>query len=372
MKFRGQTKSGYEPSAGDIVLADGRVIGPFESEHSKQLFDIYFAGRHGRLRSVREVFEGTVTGDDYELVSDDEFALETHPFGTVYDIWTKADNGSAVFETANGFSVVDPDRLVFVSNPEPGPSVRRLCSPRPAPAVFDVDPGDAALLVVPSAHHGEIAVFRHEVGEFVVAWRRDGRQTRELRGLSLHDHLATAAKRAGFLAAEFAPTERKRKNRARDTQRESLYNWEHSFKRDRRGFEGIEEAQALADAICADLGCPSVTVSFGRSDLDGYSYHSGLKGIVLSRSMLDNHTVVHEVAHHIHKRMRGLPKEPAHGPQFAGVFLALLEHYMGASTEDALLRAVDHGVVVDIDIMSKVSSRIVSLREASGSRRPTP
>ncbi|MNL73990.1 hypothetical protein D3C87_1995350 [compost metagenome] len=62
-----------------------------------------------------------------------------------------------------------------------------------------------------------------------------------------------------------------------------------------------------------------------------------------------------------------LPKEPAHGPIFAGTLLALMKEYMGADVDDALEKARERGIVVNLDILDRVSGRLSERRS-----RPTP
>lgn len=364
MRLLGRLDRGYTPAATDLALADGRVVGPFESEYFGRLFERYFGKATSRLFTAREIFEGSVVGEDYRIVIDDEFALETHPLREVFDIWIEPDNGKVVFDTETGFSVVAADSLVLVDSPERRPRSRQLGPVAKVPPVFDLGGDTEVVSTVKSAHRGEIVVAKTP-DAYIVGWRSDGRRTVAIHGLSLHGHFATAKREAAAQTREFVPTAQQRKNRAPDAQRESLYRWEHSFGHDSRPLADIVEARQVADTICGDLGIPAVAVSFGRADLVNHSYYSGLKGVVLARDMLNLHTVVHEVAHHVTGNMR-LPRQVAHGPRFAGVLLSLLERYAGASTEEALVTAVEYGVEVDTDIMARISERI-AIRSVSGS-----
>lgn len=366
MLVLGHTNRGQRPGENDYVLGDGRIVGPFESARARDLFDRWFAGKAHRLFSAGEVYEGSVVGDDYSLVRTDEMSLETHPYSAIYDIWLQGDNGSVVFEMPRGFSVVDPRRLVMVNCPEACNPERKLAATVSAPTYFDVERHDQPEYSEKSRHHGEIVVFRDQSGcRYVVGWRRDGRQMKDIVGISLHDHRETAMKAAGQRTCDFEPSQVRRKNRPRDDQREALYMWEHSFAADFAWFNDISEAQELAFRICDDLGIQQARVTLGRSTLISRSYYKTGE-VVMSQGMLNNHTLVHEIAHHLSSRMR-LPKEPAHGPIFAGALLALMKEYMGADVDDALEKARERGIVVNLDILDRVSARLSERRS-----RPTP
>lgn len=365
MLVLGHIEKGYRPETTDIVLDDGKVVGPFESVRARTLFAKWFGSKADRLFTARELYEETVGGDEYRIVNADEWSLETHPFGEVYDVWLEGDNGKVVLDRPRGFQVVDPRRLVMVDSPYPCERTRTLPAPVDAPEWIDLERHETPAYVVKSKHHGEITVYKDHCKSglrFTVGWRRDGRQLKDVVGLSLHSHLETAVKAADQRAVDFVPAGRKRVNRPRDRQREALYMWEHSFAADFVRFDDISEAADLAHRICADLGVPQVTVFLGRANLITKSYYKGGE-VVLNRDMVDNHTVVHEVAHHLARYLR-LPKEPSHGPNFAGALLALMKEYMGADIDEALEKARDREIVVNLDVFDKVSEVIARRKPA--------
>jgi hypothetical protein len=359
MLVLGHIDKGYRPETTDFVFDDGRVAGPFESQRALSLFAKWFGSKADRLFTARELFEGTVGGDEYRIVMADEWSLETHPFSEVYDVWFKSDNGKVVLEKPIGFQVVDPRRLIMIDGPYPSEKRCTLEAPIDTPETFDVERHEIAEYVVKSRHHGEIAVHKNYGKHgltFTVGWRRDGRQLKEIVGLSLHRHLETAVKAADARSEDFSPAWRKRTNRPRDGQREALYLWEHSFGSDYVEFDDLSEAAELAHRICADLGIPQVTVSLGRATLISKSYYKAGE-VVLNRDMVNNHTLVHEVAHHLVRFLK-LPKEASHGPVFAGALLALMKEYMGIDIEEALEKARDRDIVVNLDVCHQVCEAI--------------
>lgn len=364
MFLLGKVTGGYAPSEQDHVLPDGRVIGPFESAHARSMFSRWFDPCSHRLFAAKDLFEGAVGGDEYQLVKGSEIALEMHPFAEVIDVWQKDDNGRVVFEFENGFSAVDHRRLVLVDCPSTYERKATLSLPLLVPSTFDLKPEDCVEQILPARQDGEVIVVdtgQHTGADVYVGWRIDGRVRRDIVGLSRHSHLATAIKEARKLAADFLPPYGPKKNRPRDEQRERLYLWEHSFPSKYYEFEHVLEAQELASEICSDLRIKDVTVKLGRKNLTDHSYYKGGE-VVLAADMLDNHTVVHEVAHHVVSRIKG-PREPSHGPRFVGVFVALLVNYMDVSETEALEKATERGIVVDLDLMRVITARLQSKPE---------
>lgn len=357
MNLLGYSTKGYIASEHDHVLPDGRVVGPFESEHAKALFARWFDKAGSRIAQARDLFEGTITGDEYRVILTDEVSLEMHPFVEITDVWLRDDNGKVVFDTGSGFASVDPRRLVLVDCPEAQEKTKTLSEPLRSPVVFDLTENDRIEHVIAAKQDGQIVVIdtnQHTGADYLVAWRIDGRVRKELVGLSRHSHEQLALNEAKVFARDFMPPYKPNKNRPRDEQRERLYLWEHSFGSKFEEFEDLLQAQELADEICADLRIKAVPVKLGRKDLSASRYKGG--EIILSHDMLDNHTVVHEVAHHAVAQMKGV-KEPAHGPKFAGVFLALLVRYMGVNENEALQNAAERGIVVDRDALKLINAR---------------
>lgn len=365
MLVLGHIDKGYHPEAMDYVLDDGKVVGPFETDRARTLFAKWFGFKADRLFTARELYEETVGGDECRIVNADEWSLETHPFGEVYDVWLEGDNGKVVLDRPRGFQVVDPRRLVIVDSPYPCKRTRTLAAPVDAPEWIDLERHEQPAYVVKSKHHGEIAVYRDQGKSglgYTVGWRRDGRQLKDVVGLSLHSHLETAVKAADERSVDFLPTWRKRVNRPRDSQREALYMWEHSFSANFVHFDDISEAADLAHRICADLGVPQVTVSLGRANLITMSYYKGGE-VVLNRDMVNNQTLVHEVAHHLVRHLR-LAREASHGPSFAGALLALMKEYMGADLDEALEKAREREIVVDLDVFGKIVDALARRKAA--------
>jgi hypothetical protein len=257
---------------------------------------------------------------------------------------------------------VDPRQLVFVDAPERQTPARKLAARNEPAALVDLGPLAKAAMVFRSEFHGEIAVIEGYYGkQHLVCWRHDGRRTRCVTGISLHSHLRLAERAARQRAFDFKPRFERTRNRDRDSQREKLYLWEHSFKVSHRPFATIGEAAELADLITVELGLPRVTVTPGRANLTTKSYYRAAE-VVLSREMMDNHTLVHEVAHHVVRNMRSI-KETPHGPTFAGALLALMAEYMDADVDGAVENARERGIVVNLDIMRALRQRIENRRQ---------
>lgn len=369
MHVRGRIEEGYRPTEAECVLSDGRVLGGFENPTAAAMFLRYYSGVSHRLRTARDIFEGAVVGDAYHLVASSEWAVATHPFTPIDDVWTRPDNGQVVFETPGGFRVVPGDRLVLVDDPVSSSRHRSLPSARPCPRVFNAP--RAPLLSLPCVGHGEIVVsaFEAETG-WAVGWRRDSRQRRGIEGLSLHDHETVAVRAARIASERHLPRQAKRRNRPRDYQRSLVYRWEATMTSSSVALSGIEEARKLAGSICARVGCPPVEVDLGPANLSNHSYYSRLKGIVLQRGMLTRQTLIHEIAHHVVGTLRGRSAEVSHGPGFAAVLLALMREEFGADEEEALRNAEALGVEVDAELLERLSARLSRGGVASPSPSP--
>lgn len=377
MLVLGDIQSGYSASESDVVLPDGRVVGPFESESARGMFLEQFGRKSKNLFAASQLFDGSVWGDEYHLLNLDEMSLETHPYREIHDIWTTSDNGSPVFEMPRGFSVVDPARIIYVSCPITEMPKRTLPAPIDPKPQMDLEPHSTIITSYPSRGHGQIGVADIGTGgdeRYLVFWRRDGRQTKELTSISLHMHESVALKVARQRADDYVPTREKRTNRQRDGQREKLYRWQHSFASQDCELADIGEARELSDKVCDSVGVRRIPdVRLGRPTLLTYSYYRHGQ-MVLSQSMLRVHTVVHESAHHVVSNMKRV-RDPGHGPIFAGVLLALMEEHMGVDAEDAIEKARESGVVVDLDVFRYVRDRIAEIKSTrspqSAMMRPT-
>jgi hypothetical protein len=365
MYFLGNANHGYQATDADFVLSDGRVIGPFESTRARSQFAWWFADKAQNLVSARELFEGSVSGDEIRLVKTDEFALETHPFKTVYDTWIEPDNGSVVLEMPVEQKVVEPSRVIYLDAIQRHEPTRRLEAAKPTPDWIDLEYKGQVNHVEQSAHRGQLVVA--EVSDrsgqyFDVGWRKDARVTKSIVCLSRHTLLRTAINRAAELAQDYIPAQRHRPNRPRDAQKDRLYAWECSVRMDFQELPSIVDAQLLADQICDDLQVKRISVRLGPPSLTTQSYYRG-DGIALSATMVTNHTVVHEVAHHVSSQL-GYRTEASHGPHFAGILLALMVGYLEADKEEALESAANREVVINRDTCQKVEERLALSQSA--------
>lgn len=364
MFLLGHTAQGKVAGELEVTLPDGRIVGPFESARAVDAFERFYSRMYNRFATAKDIFEGSVEGDSYQIFRTDEVALEMHPFSEIYDVWTQADNGNVVFETPYGFSVHDPMRMVVVDYPFTRLPTRKLETPSPAPRNFDIEPSDMIEAVLPSRWRGEVVVIWKGHGSpnpFLVGWREDGRQKKEIAGLSVHQHIKVACKVATDLAFEFRPPERIARNRPRDVQKARLYTWEHSFDKKVETFNSLDEAADFAAEICRRLGERPPRLRMGRPTLLYHSYYKAGE-ITLSAGMLDSHTIVHEVAHHI-VRDTVKEREASHGSKFAGVMLALMTEFLDADIDQALDNARSADVVVDLDTVRTISSKLaISLK----------
>lgn len=333
------------------TMPDGRRWGPFVNSTAAREWEALLGPRCMKLATARDVFEGTVCGDGYSLVS--PFAVEfgMHPFEEVYDVLVHDDNGMVVFDRNAGLKAVAGDAPVMVDLPVAGKRYRRLPEPRPAPRVADVQ---AAVAAVASTQHGEVVVAR-DGSDYLVCWRLDRRRTRALPVLSLHTVEECALRAARTAARCHDPGPRRRSSKPRDYQREKVYLWEHSFPSDRSRFGGLEEAREFAREVCEALGIPVPDVSLGRTTLENHSYFSMLRGIVLQKGMLDSHTVIHELAHYV-ASLEWRAGEPSHGPRFAGILVGMLARFASADLTDALDRAEAAGIDIDREAAERLAA----------------
>lgn len=355
MYILGNIHSGYSASPDDYVLSDGRVVGPFESGAARDQFGWWFASKGDRLVSAREIFEGSAFGDEYHLVNTTEYALASHPFSAINDIFVEPDNGNVVFDLPRGIKMVPPERLIFVEGIERGPSLRRLEASKPAPYWIDLEGKSQIKHIEQSFHRGQIIVAEVWSGitsDYQVGWRKDGRVTKSIDCLSRHTQLKVALEQASIFARDYISSRRIKRNRPRDTQKQDLYYWEHTFPMEYTELQSLDEAIALADRICDDLGVRRVSVKMGSGNLKTRSFFSAGE-ITLAATMMNNQTVIHEVAHHVIEALR-LGSEASHGPHFAAVLLSLYVAYAGADMEEAKEKALHSDVVINLETLAKM------------------
>ncbi len=231
MNVLGDAKLGYEAGELDAVLADGRVIGPFETPYSKDLFLRYYSKISPLLFTAEQLWSGAVEGEEYKLVLGDEVSLETHPFAEIFDVRINDDNGRVILDFDTKTRAVDPGRVILVSNPHVGVRQRKLPTPKPVPERFDTKRSeDKPIYTERSRFHGEIAVFhRSPNNEYIVGWRRSALHSQDIKGLSFHTNREMAILEAKKLSKTFQPTENQRKRRSPDLQKNRLYAWEGLF-----------------------------------------------------------------------------------------------------------------------------------------------
>jgi len=334
------------------AMPDGRRWGPFETEAAARGWESFLGPRCRDLATAREVFEGTVEGEGFSLVSPEAVEFGVHPFEEVYDVLLQDDNGMVVVDRHSGIRPLLPEAPVLVDSPVAAPRRRRLPAPRPAPREADVHCPDAAF---PSDFRGEVVVAR-DGHDYLVCWRPDQRHRKRLPVLSLHTVEECALRAAKRAAQDHNPGPRRASRRLRDYQRDRLYRWELSFTRDVRRFEDIDEAIEFAQQACADLGVETPEITSGRRTLENHSYFSVLRGVVLQKDMLNSHTLLHELSHYLLSQKPWRAAEPAHGPRFAGVLAGMLSRFAGADIEEALSKAEEMGLDVDREAAAILSS----------------
>lgn len=129
-------------------------------------------------------------------------------------------------------------------------------------------------------------------------------------------------------------------DRPRDTQRKRLYDAEREVRRGQE-FKSVAEMQQYVDALLAQRWCrsrwggQSVEVRDGRGFRRAMCYPDGSSAVIYmplwSRCQ---RIVLHEVAHAL------APEDAAwHGPEFAAIYLALVQREVGADAAEEMRAA---------------------------------
>jgi hypothetical protein len=143
--------------------------------------------------------------------------------------------------------------------------------------------------------------------------------------------------------------------RDHDFQKPAVYEWENWIIGEPRPYSDIGAAQDEVDRIASKLSVRSVCVRVAGCATACESYYLHKLGIVLSRRMLDQGTVLHELAHCLVQRMR--VREASHGPAFAATLAALHCVVRGYPLTSAFAFAQAFGVALDERIASGIVSR---------------
>lgn len=372
MRILGHLDKGYIPGELDATLSDGRVVGPLESASARDRFMQLFGKSGSRLYSAEQLWSGYVGGEEYYLLTGSEWSMETCSFPEIYGPLIDDDNGHVVLDMPSSVKAVSGDTLILVQDPyteSPQTPRKRLPTPIKAPKLINLKDPRSDIIDVQSSHfHGEIVVARFpQTSGYIVSWRHDQRQTRDLIGISVHSNRQIASDFARKCAASYEPREPKRKNRVADTQKSRLYAWESSLDLSIVQFDTIDEARHYGAAICADLGVKPPKIELGRATLTTRSYIKG-GTIRLSKDMLDNMTVTHEVAHHIADKicLRTKQKEPGHGPIFAAVLISLYEKHLNADMNAAIDLAIERKVDVDLKVVELLQAKLGRSKPETG------
>lgn len=336
------------------TTSDGRIWGPFESLLAAIEWKAFCDKKPQNLVTAREVFEGSIDGDEYFHVSASALEDGMHPLYELYDIMIEHDNGKVVFDTHNGLKTLHPETPIFVISPFKSEQKRTLPLPVKAPERTDID--GRHYDAIPNMVRGEIIVLgpRHPESYWIVAWRPDKRKSKDLAVLSVHSNERYAVNAAKAKATSFSPPLRLKRKRARDIQREKVYNWESTLNCEVTHFTRLDECRAFLHDVCDQLGIAPPEISIGSSKLTLRSYYSALKGIILSTSMMDSETILHELVHHIRRNERS---EAAHSREFAGMLAGVLTIFSGLDLDEALKQAKQLGVDIDEELAIDFISR---------------
>ena len=138
--------------------------------------------------------------------------------------------------------------------------------------------------------------------------------------------------------------------RPRDSQRAKLYKSERPLKRWHRPlFKNRRAIQSYAKRILKHKWfrerwphVASVNVRKIRSDARAHGWYSG-GGVVSiqipkTRWAMIEAVVLHEIAHGLTEYEFGISKTAWHGPEFAKIYVALVQHYMGREAARDLRR----------------------------------
>ncbi len=155
----------------------------------------------------------------------------------------------------------------------------------------------------------------------------------------------------------------------RDTQKSKLYRSEHSAFEYTVDFETIRQAQRYSNSITGSrwwraLGGPTfVLIKQTRSDAIGSSAWAQRNEIRLAGPVFSKWVLIHELIHIVMWHLsRALP---AHGPDYALVYLRVIEQFLGDEQRQTLSVAFESkGVKVHTD-----SSSVLKGLAAAGDTR---
>ncbi len=157
--------------------------------------------------------------------------------------------------------------------------------------------------------------------------------------------------------------------RGRDTQKSKLYRSEHAVFKHAIDFNTIRQAQKYANSITGSrwwraLGGPTfVLIKQARSDAYSSTAWAQRNEIRLDGSTFMRWVLIHELTHivmwHLNRAL------PAHGPDYALVYLRVIEQFLGDEQRQALSVAFESkGVKVHTD-----SSSVLKGLAAAGDTR---
>ena len=143
--------------------------------------------------------------------------------------------------------------------------------------------------------------------------------------------------------------------RARDSQRQKLYNAERFLQDFGPRYETVPEIQAYVDHL---LSSAWFRRRWPRTARKGIAVHDGrgrsravaetIWGVNVIKMPLWSRSksiIIHEIAHHCSDEAHGLRDVAAHGWQFAGTLLELVTHEMGAEIGSELKESYKEGKV---------------------------
>lgn len=205
----------------------------------------------------------------------------------------------------------------------------------------------ASFVCVAPSSHGEIVVMERKTSDesrdYVVGWRRDRRHRRTFLRLSSFRDREVALRIALSYSNRFVPGTFPTPSRKRDFQRTCLYCWEKSAFAHNVFFSDADEARQFCLSICQALCVESPALDI--SSRFTHSFYSASRGIVLSSSMVDRNTVLHELSHHLVRLMSIC--EPSHGPAFVAVLIALQCKFGGGKLRNLIDDAQASGLEVN-------------------------
>ena len=317
------------------------------------------------LGTAKDLFEGTMSGDEVLLVDAEALEFGMWPFREVHDHSVVHDNGMVPVYFGRGMAFLDTDAPVLFLHAWNDEPRTRLDDPIAPPRTIDL--GDYAEVVDrPEPHHagGQLVIVERmgEEPEYLVCWRRDGRMRKDLVVLSGHYNEEFARTRIHQVAEDFDPGQRMRRGMPRglrDYQRDKLYQLEGlvgvAGNYQRQGFETIEGCRQFLREVYEDLdlGMPP-PVQLGPRNTTT-SFYRMRDGITLAGWGMERWTLLHEAAHHLARKT--VRDEPGHGPTFVGILAGLLQSHAGIDAGIFERLAKEHGVDLSVDAMKTIIDR---------------